>query len=193
MSKSFIIFTAMGGTLMLSSLVGWIVWMDARRRQANFKAATDFRHKLLDKFTSTTEFISFVKTDEGQGFLNLPAEGRPSPLDRIIRFVQVGAILTFVGATAMAGALATPGPPGVGTIIGGCIAAAGIGALVAAFISYRLMQKWGLITHTAATNARAAVASEAKTASNAEAKTEAKDSSDTSETKAETVPQAKAS
>jgi hypothetical protein len=175
----FIIFIALGGTFLLSTLVGWIVWMDARRRQANFKAATDFRHKLLDKFTSTTEFIAFVKTDEGQGFLNLPAEGRPSPLDRIIRFVQVGAILTFVGATAMAGALATPGPPGVGT-----------------FISYRLMKKWGLITHTAATNVRAAVASEAKTASNAEAKTEAKDASgtsDNSETKAETVPQAKAS
>jgi uncharacterized iron-regulated membrane protein len=193
MDNQSIVILALGVSISLFALIGWMIWMDARRRQMNFKAATEFRHKLLDKFGSAAEFIGFIKTNEGQLFLSLPMDGRSTPLDRIIRFVQVGVILAFVGLSLIAGSLATPGPPGVGTVIGGCFAAAGIGAMIAAGISYRLVKKWGLIS-VAATTAQAPLVNEAKTsdASSEVNSSEAKDAS-ASETESETVPQAKAS
>jgi hypothetical protein len=187
MDNQSIVILALGGSLSVFFLIGWMIWIDARRRQMNSKAATEFRHKLLDKFSSTSEFIGFIKTEEGQSFLKLPIDGRPGPLDRIIRFVQVGVILAFVGGSLMIGALSTPGPPGGGTVIGACLAAAGIGAMIAAGISYRLVKKWGIIT-VAATPAQVPLVNEAKTS---DTSSEAKETS-VSETESETVPQAKA-
>jgi hypothetical protein len=203
MTNQSIVILALGGSVALFGFIGWLVWMDARRRQMNFKAATDFRYKLLDKFGSATEFIGFIKTNEGQRFLNLPTEGRPGPLERIIRFVQVGVILAFVGLSLVAGSLSTPGPPGGGTVIGGCFMMAGIGAVVAAGISYRLVKKWGLITaaapptstpnattttETTETTTQTPLASEAQTSNAPEAESASADA-----TEPETVPQAQAS
>jgi hypothetical protein len=86
MNNQLLVILILGSAVALFALIGWIVWMDSRRRQANFRAATEFRHKLLDKFSTATEFIEFIKAEEGQRFLNLPTEGRPGPLDRVLRW-----------------------------------------------------------------------------------------------------------
>ncbi len=175
MNNPLIVIVILGSAFALFALIGWIVLMDSRRRQANFRAATEFRHKLLDKFSTATEFIEFIKADEGQRFLNLPTEGRPGPLDRVLRFVQTGVVLMFVGLSLAAGALATPGPPGAGTIIGVSLGAAGLGALVAAGISYRLLKKWGVIKPVGqpARGEKEAAAATVSPARSADASTEA--------------------
>lgn len=134
-------------SLGLFAMVGWIVWVDARRRQAQSKAAAETHSKLLEKFTSSQELVEFLQTDEGRRFLESAAGPRLSPLEGVLRSARYGVILTIFGLGWLL--LSLTGrydDDGALTLIGVLIGSVGIGFLVSAAVSYYLSKKWGLLT-----------------------------------------------
>ncbi|HEY0004628.1 MAG TPA: hypothetical protein VGB17_07425 [Pyrinomonadaceae bacterium] len=83
MDPFFITLISLSGLAGIILLVGWIVWLDTRRRAQSLKAETELRTKLLDKFEKATEFAEFVRIEEGKRFLTMPTGLRPSPLARV--------------------------------------------------------------------------------------------------------------
>ncbi|CAN5434803.1 MAG: hypothetical protein ACR2GW_10995 [Pyrinomonadaceae bacterium] len=134
-------------SLGLFVMVGWIVWVNSRRRQAEAKAAAETHGKLLEKFTSSQELVDFLHTDEGRRFLESAAGPRLSPLEGVLRFARYGVILTIFGLGWLSlNLLGRYDDDGAFTLIGVLLGAVGVGFLVSAAVSYYLSQKWGLLT-----------------------------------------------
>jgi hypothetical protein len=123
---------------------GWIVWVDSRRRQASIKTQSEFRHQLLEKFGSSAEFTEFLKTEEGQRFLNASFRNPDAPLERIVRSIQVGVVLVVAGAVCSALNL-TLHVPGLPAGLSVAALATGVGLLVSSAVAHRLSKAWRLI------------------------------------------------
>lgn len=126
-------------------MVGWIVWVDARRRQMQSKSIAELQSQLLERFGSAQEFVAFSQTEEGRRFLSTLASQRLNPLERILRSVRIGVILTIVGLGGLLLAMVYRFDE-EGFTIAGIVLALGIGFLVSAGVSYRLSKSWGLLT-----------------------------------------------
>ena len=134
-------------SLALFTMISWIVWVEARRRQMQSKSVAELQSQLLAKFGSAQEFVQFMQTDEGRRFLATLAQVRLSPAERVLRSIRIGVILTIIGLGWLS--LALTGrfdDDGALTVIGVLFLATGIGFLISAAISYRLSKAWGVFT-----------------------------------------------
>ena len=135
-------------SLGLFTMIGWIVWVNARRRQAKIQAQTELNNRLLEKFGSAAEFVDFLQTEEGRHFLgSLSMEGL-SPAERILRSVRTGVILSVAGLGGLLLSRLSGLDQRAFIIIGITALALGIGFLVSAAVSYRLSKSWGLLAAT---------------------------------------------
>jgi hypothetical protein len=136
-------------SLGLFAMVGWIVWVDARRRQTQSKTAGETHSKLLEKFTSSQDLVAFLQTDEGRLFLESASGSRLGPPERILRSVHYGVILTVAGLGWLSlGLTGRYDDDGALTVVGVLIGTVGVGFLVSAAVSSYLSKKWGLFTAT---------------------------------------------
>ena len=123
-------------------MVVYIVWVNARQKQARIQARVEFNKQLLDKFASSQELVAFLGQEGSERFLDeMWSEKRQGPKERILGIIIPGCILTSIGigflwlSTQKASLLI----PGVGMF------AAGIGMLIAAAVSYGFSKAWGLM------------------------------------------------
>lgn len=127
------------------AMVAFIVWIKtegARRRQLQ---ATEFHAKLLERMSSAREFGEFLGTDAGARFLESISTGTARPADRLLRFVQSGITLLAIGVGLLIASLMRSTGRSEGLLVGGIIVTAvGIGSLLSAAISYRLLPHLGL-------------------------------------------------
>jgi len=83
-------------------MFGYVVWvtMTAWQQRQRIKAIADFRTRLLDRLGSVKDFNDFVHTEAGarlmQNVGDEPSLGGPH--DRILRAVQLAAVLACLGA-----------------------------------------------------------------------------------------------
>lgn len=147
-------------------VAGWIVWVDAKRRQAKNKAQAEVRTQILEKFGSSDEFINFLKTEEGQRYFETASRVSARPADKILRSIHVGVIFTLAGVGSLLIGLLFLGDGKPLIFIGAPTLAIGLGFLISAGISYRLLKAWGLLKESAPTNAREVNHSSASEVSN---------------------------
>jgi hypothetical protein len=138
--------------------LGVVIWMirtvlEQRRWNRLSKIQADVHMKLMDRFSSNDELMTYVQTPSGRRFL----ESGPSPLQetapavsapfsRILWSVQLGVVLlvTGVGMLFLSGQVIEEAREFF--FIAGCLASAiGTGFVVSAAASYFLSRRLGLI------------------------------------------------
>jgi len=86
--------------------LGWVLRLivNHRRWLRVSKLQTDLQNKLIERFTSNEEMLTFVKTDAGQRFMEaasmVPEQGPrtlSAPIGRMLWSIQLGIVLLVVG------------------------------------------------------------------------------------------------
>jgi hypothetical protein len=128
-------------------VLAWIIKVSLEHRRWNraTQVQSDLQSKLLDKFSTTTELMEYLKSDAGNRFIESATAVQANPYSRILSSVQSGAVLSLAGLAflLMSGKM---GESEQGFILIGALAAAlGVGFLISALISFFLSKSWGLI------------------------------------------------
>jgi hypothetical protein len=137
--------------------IGTAIWLirtaiDQRRWSRLSKIQAEVHSKLMDRFSSNDELLSYVQTPSGRRFLEsgpspLP-EGAPAvaaPFSRILWSVQAGLVLLVAGVGLLFVSLRTIEELSELFFIGGSVVTAvGVGFTVSAAASYALSRKLGL-------------------------------------------------
>jgi len=129
------------------ALVAWIVFVfvDGKRRREQLKATSEFNAKILEKMGSTAEFGAFLETEGGKRFMKSITVDGPSAKTRMLGSTQTGIVCTSVGiAMLILGGIFYYLRDGL-WVIGGIVAACGIGFIVSTAASYRLSKALGLL------------------------------------------------
>ena len=152
---------AMAASLMFISLcamIGFGVWISARERgrRADFQAETVRR--LIDKLGASQDAMAYLESESGRKLLDsISTPPRANPYRRILTAVAVGVVLCCLGAGLLVLNVVFPDEE----LIRGAVVmlALGAGFLIAAGVSYRLSQSWGLLETPGASTPRVPVES----------------------------------
>jgi phosphate/sulfate permease len=133
---------AVGGFYVMVAL---IVFFVVRGRQARAAMRAEVQTRMLDRFSTAPEFVSFLQSDQGKGFVSQFEElPRAHARDRILGGVTRSIVLTLLGLGFLAICLTEARDEGF--IIAGCILLAlGVGYCIATFVTFRMSKSWGLL------------------------------------------------
>ena len=126
------------GSVSLFSMIAFIVWVGARKRQREVEAITQVQTKMLDKFGSAAEFVDFLRSGEGLKFLQGFAVERRSAAEKLFGTIRTGIVLAFLGLAFLSLAGFTHEDPQDFLIPGIILLALGAGFLVSAFVASRM-------------------------------------------------------
>ena len=123
----------------LFAMIVLIVFVIARRRQAELRARAEFQKQILDKFGSGKEFAEFLGSEGSQRFLATLSSQGMGPRYRVLRTMRGGITLAVLGIgflllTALRRGFVVPGV---------LLLALGAGLLISAAVSYHFSKKWG--------------------------------------------------
>jgi hypothetical protein len=153
------VFDDFGGFLIFLSVAGFLLWLirtalEHRRWHKMVKVQTETHTKLLDKFGSSQELLTYMDSEAGKRFLETPvfdAQNKRTiamPYSRILWSVQIGVIAAVMGAgfLSLRGKVIANPDSDMGLLIFGTILLAlGIGFLVSGGVSYLLAKYMGLL------------------------------------------------
>jgi hypothetical protein len=125
----------------LFAMVFGILWLAFRRKQEQMQAQAVFHKQLLDKFSSGKEFSEFLESQGGRQFLKTLWSQGQSGVDRVLRPMRAGIVMTVVGLALLALSWSR-GQAGI-RFPGVLVLALGIGFLMSAAVSHRLSRRWG--------------------------------------------------
>jgi len=139
---------------LIASGIIWLVKMlvDQRRWSRVTKTQTDVHTKILDRFSSNEDLLSYIQTPAGRKFLESTPisvdspKALAAPISRILWSAQAGAVLTVLGlgfTLVSRSTLEEVAPPLAA--IGAIIIALGVGFLVSAFLAYTLTRRFRLM------------------------------------------------
>lgn len=131
-----------------------VVWIAvaviiALKQRANTRTRAEIYNRLIDKFGTAPEFISFLQSDAGLRFIEENTVQNFAPLGKILASLQIGVVLALLGAGLLVTGNIFGGSLGgdlyivltVGGVVGLMI---GSGLLISSAISYRLCKAWGI-------------------------------------------------
>lgn len=140
----------------VTTILVWLVKtvLEQRRWSRLSNVQTEVHTKLLDRFTTNEDLLAYMETPSGKRFLEAapiavdvsPSRGVSAPVGRILWSVQVGVVLTTLGAglQLVSGHVAKEIAPPL-FVMGVVAVSIGIGFVLSAIISYALSRKLGLI------------------------------------------------
>lgn len=120
------------------AMIALIVFVIARRRQAEIQARAEFQKQILDKFGSGKEFADFLGTEGSQRFLAALSSPATGARYRILRTMRGGIVVTVLGI----GFLLLTGLRHGFVVPGVLLLALGAGLLISAAASYHFSKKW---------------------------------------------------
>ncbi len=127
-------------------MTGVIVYLIARANVSRSEHRLQAHGKMLDRFGSSAEFVSFLKTSEGRRYLDSVSIGpRKTQKAKIIGAVRTGVVITILSIGVMAVSFLvgfshpTQEPPFVIGFLGLFL---GFGFLASAAVSYSLAKAW---------------------------------------------------
>lgn len=120
------------------AMIALIVFVIARRRQAEIQARAEFQKQILDKFGSGKEFADFLGTEGSQRFLAALSSPAAGARYRILRTMRGGIVVTVLGI----GFLLLTGLRHGFVVPGVLLLALGVGLLISAAASYHFSKKW---------------------------------------------------
>ena len=147
-----------GVALVVMTITTGIVFLvktvvEHRRWQRAMKAQSDLNTKLIDRFASSEELLTYLQSPQGKLLTDAPAlphaapRAMGAPLSRIFWSMQSGIVLGALGAGLIV-VSTTAGEPEVATFLNGVgivVLMIGIGFAVSAVVSYLLSQRLGLV------------------------------------------------
>ena len=126
-----------------------IVFFATQSRSQRARYQAEVQTKLIDRFGSAPELVTFLQSTEGRQFLGA-VESTPKYLagDRILSGVRKSVVLTFLGLAFLALCIPWATRSEFFMVAGGVLVALGAGYFVSTVISFRLSKSWGLVTST---------------------------------------------
>jgi Flp pilus assembly protein protease CpaA len=125
--------------------VGWLVWVILHYRHRRERTRAEERDRLLARFTTAQELSDFLSSPGGERFFNDQARAPRHAARKLASAITSGVILLFLGiAFFVMGWVGNPAgdrifvPATILTMIG-------LGVLVSAAISTRLLKRSGLL------------------------------------------------
>ena len=139
-----------GGTIIICA--AWIITsiVTSMKQRSNTRMRIDVYNRIIDKFATAPEFIEFLKSDAGLRFIEEQTVDVSQPLRGVLNSVRLGVSLTLIGTGMITVSNLWDWVLGkdlyIVLALGGTVSlAAGIGFIIAAFVSYKLCKAWGLI------------------------------------------------
>jgi len=145
----FLVFVCVLGALL------WLthVLLENRRWNRIFKLQTDVHGKLIERFGTSQEVLTYMGTEAGKRFLEATpiavgfekAEQVPSPVARVLTPLQIGIVMTLlgIGLVSMRGAL--PDAAAALLLLGVIVLMPGLGFIISAGITWVLARRLGLM------------------------------------------------
>jgi hypothetical protein len=131
----------------------WVIGVvvTAFKDKSNLKTRADLYNRLMDKFGSASEFVDYLQSETGRQFFEELPVNNPSPIQKILKSIQIGIILTLLGIGLLVlGNIFGESLGGdlyiVLTVSGTIALMIGVGFLISTGISYYLSKSLGLLS-----------------------------------------------
>lgn len=125
-------------------VIAWIIFSSVRRMISG-KRITELQAKLLDRFATGQELLTYLQTEEGKRFVESASVEHSNPLGRILAAVQAGVILTLIGIALLFLRGRISGGEDAFLGFGTVVLALGVGFLISSGVSYALSKSMGLL------------------------------------------------
>ena len=126
-------------------MVALIVWVVVNGRKARAAMRADVQTRMIDKFSASPEFVTFLQTDQGKDFVKSFEENpRAQGAERILSGVTRSVVLSILGLGFLAINLTSAADEGF-AIAGWILLALGVGYFIATIVTYRMSKSWGLL------------------------------------------------
>ena len=143
----------------LSALL-WLthVLLENRRWSRIFKLQTDVHGKLIERFGTSQEVLTYMSTDAGKRFLEATPiavgfenqQTMPSPVSRVLTPLQIGVVMTLLGLGLLSLRHSVAEGAGALLVIGTVVLMPGLGFIISAGITWMLARHLGLMPHPGA-------------------------------------------
>jgi len=118
----------------------------ARARQRSNEVRAEVQGKLIEKFSSAPEFLTFIQTDEGKKFLgNMESGPKLNARDRIIRVMARALIVGSLGIGFLIIGFLPQTTNDFCIVTGFLLITLGGGMFLSALLSLKLSRDWGLM------------------------------------------------
>jgi len=124
-----------------------IVYFTTQSRQQRVRYQAEVQTKLIERFGTAPELVTFLKSPEGREFLGA-VEAAPKYMagDRILAGIRKSIVLGFLGAGFLLLCIPDSLRNDGFLIAGGILLALGVGYFVSTLVSLKLSRSWGLVT-----------------------------------------------
>ena len=149
--------------LVFVCILGALLWLthvllENRRWSRIFKLQTDVHGRLIEKFGTSQEVLTYMGTDAGKRFLEATpiAVGFeqqppvPSPVARVLTPLQIGIVMTLLGAGLLFLRHSIPDGGNALLVIGTVVLMPGLGFIISAGITWVLARHLGLMPESGA-------------------------------------------
>ena len=152
-----------GGLPLLAfiAFLGVVLWLtqvllENRRWNRIFKLQSDVHGKLIERFGTSQEVLTYMNTDAGKRFLEATpiAVGLergtpvPSPVARVLTPLQVGIVLALLGVGLISLRHSIPGGDAPLLLVGTVMLMPGLGFIISAGVTWVLARHLGLMPQT---------------------------------------------
>jgi len=148
----------LGPLLGFACFLGTAIWLirvilENRRWGRIFKLQTEVHGRLIDRFASNQELLTYMETESGKKFLeaapipvNFEQDHRvPNAVARVLTPLQIGVVLTLLGAGMLLLRNSVPGEETHLLVLGVVALMPGLGFIISAGITWVLAARLGLM------------------------------------------------
>jgi hypothetical protein len=139
---------------MLAALL-WLthVLLENRRWNRIFKLQNDVHNKLLERFGTSQEVLTYMSTEAGKRFLEATpiavgierSQPVPSPVARVLTPLQIGVVMSLLGIGLISLRHSVPGGAGPLLVLGTVALMPGLGFIISAGVTWMLARHLGLM------------------------------------------------
>src|SRR5215472_11371318 len=132
------------------TLIGFVIWtiFSTIRRYKMANLQSGMQTKLLEKFGSGQELLSYVQSDAGKNFLESLTMEQRTPYGRILGAAQVSVILVLLSFALLFLRGRVAGAQEGFLVFGTLTLGLGVGFGLSAALSYYLSKSFGLLSET---------------------------------------------
>jgi len=144
--------------LVFLCMLGAVLWLthvllENRRWNRIFKLQTDVHGRLIERFGTSQEVLTYMGTDAGKRFLEATpiavgferSQPVPSPVARVLTPLQIGVVMTLLGVGLLSLRHSVPEGSTALLVIGMVVLMPGLGFIISAGITWGLARHLGLM------------------------------------------------
>ncbi|HLZ40839.1 MAG TPA: hypothetical protein VKQ11_07750 [Candidatus Sulfotelmatobacter sp.] len=144
--------------LVFLCILGGLLWLthvllENRRWNRIFKLQTDVHSKLIERFGTSQEVLTYMSTEAGKRFLEAtpiavgfePSQPVPSPVARVLTPLQIGIVMTLLGIGLIFLRHSVPDGAAPLLVLGTVILMPGLGFIISAGVTWMLGRHLGLM------------------------------------------------